>query len=149
MQVSGKHRGQKISQIERSLSDFCPMGKTCFEYQICYSIRKETNCFNQNVTMGSSFYNFWHFATYQFLGYFFKRSKIPNKSIQTKLIFHIILYKERRTKIEVCNNCPLDRRKWRKWRKVLHFECVWLCNDKNEATYFSVTSVLNTRVNRK
>ena len=113
------------------------------------SIRKETNCFNQNVTMGSSFYNFWHFATYQFLGYFFKRSKIPNKSIQTKLIFHIILYKERRTKIEVCNNCPLDRRKWRKWRKVLHFECVWLCNDKNEATYFSVTSVLNTRVNRK
>ena len=22
------------------------------------SIRKETNCFNQNVTMGSSFYNF-------------------------------------------------------------------------------------------
>ena len=32
MQVDGKHRGQKISQIERSLSDFCPMGTTCFEY---------------------------------------------------------------------------------------------------------------------
>ena len=41
---------KKISQIEKSLSDFCPMGATFFEYQICYSIRKETNCFNQNVT---------------------------------------------------------------------------------------------------
>ena len=104
--------------------------------------KKQTVSIKTLLCMGSSFYNFWHFATYQFLGYFFKRSKIPNKSIQTKLIFHIILYKEKRTKIEVCNNCPLDRRKWRKWRKVLHFECVWLCNDKNEATYFSVTSVV-------